>query len=84
MCRKDMESMNHFLHQYPFFDKERQVLASKIVDIDSWSIDQNETSFFYALHFVKENMDGSKNVHIFKATIEYILSTEKFSFPLFE
>ena len=60
------------------------VLASKIVDIDSWSIDQNETSFCYTLHFVKENMDGSKNFHILKATIEYILSTERFNVPLFE
>ena len=34
--------------------------------------------------FWEENMNDSKNTDIVKATIEYILSTERFNLPLFE
>ena len=57
---------------------------NKIRDIDSSPIDQNENSLCYTLPFGKENMNDSKNAHILKATIEYILSTERFHVPLFE
>ena len=32
----------------------------------------------------KENMNDSENTHILMATIEYILSTDRFNIPLFE
>ena len=34
----------------------------------------------YTLLFGNENMNDSENTHIFKATIEYILSTESLTF----
>ena len=64
--------------------KERQVLIDEIRDIDSSLTNQNEISLFYTLLFGKENMSGSENLHILNATIEYILSAEKFNVPLFE
>ena len=57
---------------------------NKIRDIDSSLIDQNENSLCYTPLFGIENMNDSENVHIRDATIEYILSTEMFSVPLFE
>ena len=57
---------------------------NKTRDIDSSPIDQNENSHCYTLLFGKENMNDSENIHIFKATIDYILSTERFKVPLFE
>ena len=57
---------------------------NKIRDIDSSLIDQNENSLCYTLLFGKENMNDSENTQILKATIEYILSTERFNAPLFE
>ena len=57
---------------------------NKIRDIDSSLIDQNENSLCYTLLFGKENMNGSKNTQILKATIGYILTTERFNVALFE
>ena len=57
---------------------------NKIRDIDSSLIDQNESSLCYRLLFGKENMNDSENTHILNATIEYILSTERFNILLFE
>ena len=70
------------LHDCTF--KERQVLMNRIRDIDSYFIDHNENSFGYTLFFGKENMNNSENIYILNSIIEYILSTEMFSVPLFE
>ena len=84
MCGKDIESTNHFLLQCFLFLNEMQVLMNKTRDIDCSLIDQNEKSHCCALLFGKENMNNSENTYILKATIEYILSTERFHIPLFE
>ena len=68
----------------PMFLKERQVLVNKIRDTNSSFIDQNENSRCYTLLFGKENMNDSKSFHIINATIEYVLSTERFNVPLLE
>ena len=57
---------------------------NKIRDINSSFIDQNENSLCYTLLFGKENMNDGESTHNRKATIEYILSTERFNFLLFE
>ena len=57
---------------------------NKICDNDSSLTNQNEISLFYTLLFGKENMNESENPYILNATIEFILSTEKFKVPLFE
>ena len=57
---------------------------NKIRDSDSSLTDQTENSLCYTLLFGNENMNDSENTHILKATIEYILSTERFNIPLFE
>ena len=57
---------------------------NKIRDIDSSPIDQNENSLCYTLLIGKENMNDSENTHVLKATIEYILSIERFNVSLFE
>ena len=57
---------------------------NKICDIDISLTNQNEIFLFYTLPFGKENMNDNKNLHILNATIEYILSGEKFNVPLFE
>ena len=64
--------------------KERKVLMNKIRNIDSSLIDQNENFLFYTLLSGKENMNDSDNVNILNATIEYLLSTERFNGLLFE
>ena len=84
MCKKDIESRNHFLLQCSLFLNKRQFFIKKFRDIDISLIDQNENSLCYMLLFGKENMNDSENTHILKAKIEYILSTERFNVPLSE
>ena len=57
---------------------------NKIRDMDSSLIDQNENSLCYTLLFGKQNMNDSKNAQTLNATLEHILSTERFDVPLFE
>ena len=84
MCGKDIESTNHFLLQCSLFINERQAFMNKIRDIGSSLIDQNKNSLCNTLPFGTENMNDSKNTYILNAAIEYILSTERLNFPLFE
>ena len=84
MCGNDIEYTKHFLLQCSLFLKERQVLMNKIRDIDSSLTNQNEISFFYTLLFGKKNMNDRENPYILNATIELILTAEKFNVPLFE
>ena len=79
MCGKDIESTNHFLLLCSLFFKEKQFLMNKIRDIDSSFIDQNENSLCHTLLLGKENMNDSDDAHILNATIEYILSIERFN-----
>ena len=77
MYGKYIESTN----QCSLFLKESQVLMNKIRDIDSSLTNQNEIFLFYTLPFGKENINNSENSHILNATLEYILSAEKFNVP---
>ena len=83
MCGKDIESTNHFLLQCSLLLNERQVLMNKIRDTDSSIIDQNKICLCYTLVLGKENINDGENIQILKATIEYILSIERFNVPLF-
>ena len=56
----------------------------KVRDTDSSLIEKNENSLCYVLLFDKENMNDSDNAHILNATMEYVLSTERFNAPFFE
>ena len=56
---------------------------NKIRNIDSSLTNQNEISLFYTRLFVKRTWMTVKN-RMLNATIEYILSAEKFNVPLFE
>ena len=69
MCGEDIESTNHFLLQSSLFLKESEVHVNTFCDIDSRLIEQNKNSLCY----------DSENAHILNATIEYILSTERFN-----
>ena len=56
---------------------------NKIRNIDSSLTNQNEISLFYTRLFVNRTWMTVKN-SMLNATIEYILSAEKFNVPLFE
>ena len=82
ICGTNIESMNHFLLQCPLYLSERQTLMKQIRDVEISILDQNENGLSYTLLFGSDKLSDFKNVCILSATIEYILSTERFNVPL--
>ena len=78
----NIESINHFLLHCPLYLSERQTLMEKIRDVEISILDQNENYLCYTLLFGSNKVSDFKNVCILSATIEYILSTERFNVPL--
>ena len=74
-CSMDIESTSHFFLHCP--DK-RITLLSTLNQIDCKLIETNESSLVEALLFGNSLFDLKKNSLIFNASIDYILSTERF------
>ena len=74
ICGTNIETTNHFLLRCPFYLSKRQILMEKNRDIEILILDQNGNC--------PNKPFDIKNFCIFSATIEYILSTERFNVPL--
>ena len=74
MCGNSVESATHSLLQYSLYHKYTHFRNN----------DQNNNSLYYTLLFGKQNMNDRKNAQTLNATLEFILSTERFDVPLFE
>ena len=80
-CGLDIESTSHFLLHCATFNDERYTLLSTLNNIDCKLLELTKSSLsqtlLYAHYLIKK-----KNIRILNATIEYILSTERFEEPL--
>ena len=56
-------------------------LMEKICGIEISILDQNENCLCYTLLFGSDKLNDVNNLNILNATIEYILSTERFNVP---
>ena len=65
------------------FNIQRQSLFDKIATIDANILTENEDSIVNTLLFGKPNCENSSNKAMLNASIEYILSTERFNNSLF-
>ena len=81
-CGSGTETTKHFLLNCPNFHLQRQTLFDKIATIDSNILTGNEESIVNILLFGKLNSENSFNKAILNASIEFILSTERFNNPL--
>ena len=81
-CGLDIESTSHFLLHCPTFNDERYTLLSTLNNIDCTLLELTKSSLSQTLLYGNTLFDKEKNTRILNATIEYILSTERFEEPL--
>ena len=82
-CGSGIETTIHFFLHCANFNTQRQTLFDKIATIDTNILTENDDSIVSVLLFGKQNCEKSCNKSIINATIEFILSTERFSNSLF-
>ena len=82
-CNSGVETTTHFFLHCANFTFQRQTLFDRITTIDKNILTENEESIINTLLFGKPNSENSLNKSILIASIEYILSTERFNEPLF-
>ena len=81
-CGLDIESTSHFLLHCPTFNDERYTFLSTLNNIDCSLLELTKSSLLQTLLYGNTLFDKEKNTRILNATIEYILSTERFDEPL--
>ena len=82
-CSSGIETAIHFFLHCANFNNQRQTLFDKIVTIDVNILTENEDSIVNTLLYGKPNSENSFNKVMLKASIEFILSMERFNNPLF-
>ena len=83
-CSKDIESTMHFFIHCTNFLIPRQTLFQKIRNIDVIILSQSETQRTQTLLYGNQNYHSSINKLIIISTIEYLISTERFKYLLFD
>ena len=77
-CGLDIESTSHFLLHCPTVDDERYTLPSTFNNIDLALLELTKSSLSQTLLYGNALFDKEKKTRVLNATIEYILSTERF------
>ena len=83
ICAGDIESNSHFLLHCHQYCEARQTLSDNIQKIDKMMLSQNESSLTHLLLYGDPKRISSVNAFILNSTIEFILSSGRFSGPLF-
>ena len=83
-CSKDIESTIHFFLHCTNFLIPRQALLQKIRNIDGSISSQSETQLTQTLLYGNQNYHSSVNKLIIISTTEYLISTERFKYSLFD
>ena len=82
-CSSGIETTIHFFLHCANCNTQRQTLFDKVISIDANILSENENNIVNTLLFGKSNSENSFNKAVRKASIEFVLSTEKFNNPLF-
>ena len=82
-CSSGIETTIHSFLHCANFNIQRQTLFDKIATTDANILTEIEDSIVNTLLFNKPNCKSSFNKAMLNASIEYILSTERFNNPLF-
>ena len=77
-CNSSIESTSNFLLLCPIFHDKRLTLLSTLNNIDSKILDSNDSFLTQTLLFGSTLFDSETNTLVLNATIDYILSTERF------
>ena len=82
-CDLDVETNTHFFLYCPLFTNQRRTLLSTVNDIDSSLTNTNDSILTHILLFGKASLDTSANTLLLNATMNYIISTNRFEESLF-
>ena len=82
-CGLSIESTSHFLLHCPIFHDKRHTLLSTLDNINSKILESNDSYLSQTLLFGSTSFDSETNTLVLNATIDYILSNERFEQPLF-
>ena len=83
LCGLDLKTNMHFFLYCPLFTNQRRTLLSMVNDIDSSLTNTNDSILTHILLFGKASLDISANTLILNATMNYIISTNRFEESLF-
>ena len=83
-CGQEIESTSHFVLHCLNYRSARQTFFEKINLIDSNILQQNDLSITKNLLLSSEKLKHDQNNALLMSTIEFILSTERFKYPLFQ
>ena len=79
VCGLEIETSTHFLLHCPFFQCARQPLLTNIKKIDESILKKHDKLITNTLLYGDDKFDLSCNKSIISSTIEFIVSTERFS-----
>ena len=82
-CGSSIETTSHFLLHCPIFHDKRHTLLSTLNNIDSKKLESNDSYLTQTLLLGSTSIDSEANTLVLNATIDYILSTERFEQPIF-
>ena len=77
-CGSSIESSSHFLLHCPIFHDKIHTLSSTLNNIDSKILESTDSYVTQSLLFGSTSFDSETNMLVLNATIDYILSTERF------
>ena len=83
-CGSSIEWTSHFLLHCPTFHDKRHTLLSTLNNIDCKILESIDSYLTQLLLFGCTLLDSETNTLVLNATIDYILSTERFKEALFQ
>ena len=82
-CGLDVETNTYFFLYCPLFTNQRRTLLSTVNEIDSSFTNANDSILTHILLFGKASLDASENTLLLNATMNDIISTNRFEESLF-
>ena len=82
-CGVDIETTSHYFLHCPLFHAERSSLLNNINEIDSTIFNKSDSVVTRILLYGNESFKDEVNLLILNATINFVLSTNRFDEPLY-
>ena len=80
-CGLDVETTCHYSHHCPNFTNERSIILNIVSTINESSLTSCDASIVKLLLNGEESLDLETNTLILNATVDFILSSERFDGP---
>ena len=82
-CGLDVETTSHYFLHCPLFHAEQSTLLNNITETDSTIFNKSESVMTHILLYGDESFKDEVNLLILNATINFVLSTNRFDEPLY-